>query len=82
MAAVTQSARPNFNVNGVKREIYYPDITVVTTGDTLFVPIRNVQEMVTNNTSITAMATAVSGFGSSITFTGTGANLLFKVTGQ
>ena len=80
MAAVTQNARPFNNVNGAVRE-YYQNITVVTTGDTLAIPFRTVYELTTNNTSITAMSAATSGSGSTVTFTGTGADLLFTARG-
>ena len=83
MASVTQNARPISNVNGAVREIYFPDITVVTTGDTLFVPFRTVMEMTINDPAgITKMTRATSGAGSLVTFTGTTANGVFKASGQ
>lgn len=83
MAAVTQLARPVNNVNGSLRE-FYANITVVTTGDTLQVPFRTVYELNTNNpAAITAMSAAVSTTtaGSTVTFTGSGANILFVARG-
>ncbi len=81
MAAVTQNNSPITNVNGSQREMYFNTITVVTTGDTLFVPMRTVNEMECNDTAITKMAATAATGGSTITFTGTAANLKFKVTG-
>ncbi len=81
MAAVTQNARAVNNVNGNLRE-YYQNITVVTTGDTLAIPFRTVYELTVNNTSITAMSAAINAAnGSTVTFTGTGASLLFTARG-
>lgn len=82
MAAVTENAKPTTNVNGNQRELYFNTITVVTTGDTLFVPLRTVNEMESNDPAgITKMAATAAAGGSTITFTGTAANLVFKVTG-
>ncbi len=82
MAAVTQNAKPYVNVNGAWRELYFNNITVVTTGDTLFVPFRTIVEMEVNDTAITKMAATAATGGSTITFTGTSANAVFKVTGS
>jgi len=80
MAAVTQNSRPYTNVNGTLREIYY-NLTVVTTGDTLSVPLRTINALQANDTAITNMAATAAAGGNTITFTGTAAGLLFKVTG-
>jgi len=78
MAAVTVNGTVIENVNGSVRESFYP-ITVVTTGDTLAVTgFSTVYALQCNNTSITNMAYS-SGV---VTFTGTGANLLFRITGH
>jgi len=84
MAAVTQNSSPKFNVNGSFREQYY-NIHVVTTGDTLTVGIDDVAAVsVSPNSGITEVSVASngSGLGSTITFTGTGNNLLVAVTGH
>lgn len=84
MAAVVQNARPVTNVNGSQREMYFNTITITTSGDTLFVPFRTINEMDINTTSVSLMAATATAGGNNVTFTTTGtvSNALFKVTGQ
>ncbi len=78
MAAVTQNSTPIENVNGSVRESFY-NLTVLTTGDTLAVPgYGTVYALQANDTAITKMAYAAG----VVTFTGTAAGLLFKITGH
>lgn len=80
MAAVTVNSGPIENINGSVRELYYPSITVVTTGDTLAVNgFTVVYDLNCSNGSITNI-TYASGV---VTFTGTAvAGAKFKITGH